>query len=206
MSKSGEILNKFQKIQDELKNVGTQILDDYPQSPVLVNLVGELNIAKEALEALRDNLATAVETAERETTLKTDFLKQMQASEVYRKLDEEDRDKIAEYLIKNGTELADTETLMGYIKQALNQRQETELVSMFPKQLLIEKGKAAGGEQDGFDAYSAGLTAFKQELAQNRDQALNELANLWVQKGLERVAKEFYAEALKGDSGGKTSP
>lgn len=197
MGKFKSLISKFQKARDEIQSLGAEIVEGYPNSKTLIKMTQEIDVAVEALDTLLNSLDRAFTEAENDDSLKKSLLQQMEDSDIYSKLEPEHRELIAEYLVQNKQGLADQEMLLAYVEKALSQKSVSDLVGMYPKAKIIERGQKMDDGSDAFDAYASGLDAYRKDFDFDKTKAVKELAKLWINKGLEAVAKEFYALALK---------
>lgn len=197
MGEIKSILNKFNKTQEDLKAIATELVDKYPNSKRLVDMVTEINSALTALFTLENSLSEALTEAETDQKLLEDLLAQMEQADLYSNLTAEEQKNIAEYLVQNKQSLATPESLETYIQKNLMEKPSSNLISMYPKAWLVEKGKKIDDGSDGFDAYSAGLKDLKTKFDEDKAKVVKELAKIWFEKDPEAMLHEFYAEALK---------
>lgn len=197
MSSFDSILKKFERVQEELKAIGNAIVEKYPESKKLTEFVEELNVAAVALDTVQQSIADALVEAETDDALKKSNLDTMAQSEIYKKFKPEEREKLAEFLVQSKRPLADEEKLKAYVEMSLQQKPSSDLLAMIPKQVLLDKGAEIDDGSEGFDAYSAGMEAFRKQLDADKLAAVKRLVDIWMQKGLEAIAREYYAEALK---------
>jgi len=193
-----EVLQRFQKIQQDITDLGTFLVDTYPQSETLLEFVSELGVANDALTELQTKLNEAMQNAGQDESVKKDLLMQMADSPAYAPLSDQQKNQLAEYLVQNKEGLADEETLKGYVERALSQKSSSDLIAMYPKVKIIERGSSQDDGSDAFDAYSEGLAIIQKDFDEDKTKAVKDLAKLWEERGLDQVVKEFYAQAFQG--------
>lgn len=199
MSKFKNLVEKFRKAQEQIKELGTDIVKVYPNSQRLVKMTEEIGTAVEALDSLAEVLEEALQIAEQEEALYSDLMGQIKDSEFYSELKPAEQKKLAEWLVQAKQGLATPEVLVGYVEKTLSQKSDSDLIGMLPKAKIVERGQAMNDGSDAFDAYNAGMDAWKRDLEMDRAKAVKELAKLWLSRGFEAIAREFYKEALKPD-------
>lgn len=197
MGKFSSLIEKFKKARDEIKSLGDELLEKYPQSKRLVEMAEEIDVAVMALDGLHSGLEQVFQDAEQEESLKKEMLEQLDASELYKEFSKKEKEQIAEFSVQNKKPIADEPMLVAYVEKSLAQKPTSDLIAMYPKATLIERGQQLSDGSEGFDAYSAGLDSLKKEFDADKAKAVKELAKLWFAKGIEAVVKEFYSEALK---------
>lgn len=199
MGQFEKLVEKFRNAQEQIKKLGEEIVETYPNTPRLVEMSKEIDTAVTALDSLAQSLEEALERADQDQGLYKEMLTKMEESDIYSELKPAERKKLAEYLVQNKKGLADQETLIQYIERTLSQKSSSDLIAMYPKAKVIERGRAMDDGADDFDAYSAGMEAYRRDFDADKATAVKDLARLWAQKGFDAVAREFYAEALKPD-------
>lgn len=193
------LVDKFRKAQEQIKELGTDIVEVYPNSERLVKMTDEIATAVQALDSLAEVLEEALQSAEQDEALYTDVMTQMKESKLYSELKPAEQKKLAEWLVQSKQGLASPEILTAYIEKTLGQKKDEDLIGMLPKAKIIERGQTMSDGSDAFDAYAAGMDAYKRDLAMDRPKAVKELAKLWLSRGFEAIVREFYKEALKPD-------
>lgn len=196
-----DLLNKFGEHEENLKELGDEIVRRYPQSKRLVELSKELSAAVDALEELKTKLAEAIEMAEQETALKLDLQDQVGKSATYSKLSAGDQDKLLEYLIANKAGLATDEELASFVKESYSQKDDAGLIAEFPKAHILELGRSAVAEADEFEAYQAGLKALQGQLAdpEGRASIVSDLASVVFKEAPEQIIRSFYSKAFQAE-------
>lgn len=195
------LLERFGEHEENLKELGDEIVKRYPQSKRLVELSKELSAAVDALDELKNKLEEAITMAEQETALKADLFDQVKASEVYSVLSDKDQDKLIEYLITNKAGLASAEELLKFVQDAYAQKDDAGLIAEFPKAHILELGKSLLPEADEFEAYQAGLKSLQGELSapESRAEIVNDLASVQMKEAPEQVIRSFYSKAFQAE-------
>ena len=199
MSDFQKMLDRFEDHEANLRQLGDLLVQRYPQSHNLIQLAQELGTAIDGLDALKTRLGEAIHEAEGQAALSADIGSQMAASEIYQKLSERDRQKLAEYLLKNAAGLATLEELEAYVLRSLEQKKDSELLSEFSKAHIMELGQAILPDAGEFDAYKAGMDAIREQLADPTKKAeiLADLAKVLLTESPATVLKLFYSAAFK---------
>jgi hypothetical protein len=190
------IVDRFKKIEEELGLLGDKIVEGYPNSKTLIGMVSEVKIASEALATLRGQIEEALTVAEKDEGLKKEFLTKIKESELYAELKPDEREMLAEFLVQTKQDLADREMLDAYVEKSLSQKPTSDLIAMIPKTKIIEKGKSLDDGSDGFDAYSTGFSFYQKAFNDDKFAAVKELVDIWFERGVDAVIREFYAEAF----------
>jgi hypothetical protein len=197
VGKFESIIEKFRKAQEQIGHIGNDIVKSYPHSVALVEMAKEISTAVTALDQLATSLEEALQDAEQDDTLRKNLMEQIEDSEIYSKLEKEEREKLAEYLVHNKQPLASQDMLIGYVEKSLSQKAASDLLAMYPKAKIIERGKQLDDGSDAFDAYQSGLESYRYDFDTDKTKAVQELAKIWLSRGMDAIAREFYAEALK---------
>lgn len=205
MGQFSGLVEKFRKAQEEIRDLGTQIVEAYPNSARLVDMTSEIDSAVTALDVLATSLEDALQAAEQDEGLYKSLMEQIEQTDIYREIKPGEREKIAEHLVQNKQRLADLETLQAYVEKALSQKSSSDLIGMYPKTKIIERGRALDDGAQGFDAYKEGLAAFQKDFDADKVTAVKELAKVWMSRGIDSVIRQFYAGALQNQPD-KTPP
>ena len=198
MSDFIRILDRFQDHESNLKSLGNEVVQRYPQSALLVELTDELHAALEGLAALRLKLGEAIDQAESEMALKANFLMQMADSPYYSKLSEKEKDTLAEHLLSRENGLASEQELLDFSLESLTQRSEEELISEISKQDLMEIGKISTPGADDFAAYDAGLAMVRDSLMDpgRHDEIVLEIAKSKLNQDPAGLIRLLYQDAF----------
>lgn len=198
------LVEKFRKAQEQIKELGTDIVEVYPNSERLVKMTDEISTAVQALDSLAEVLEKALQDAEQDEALYSDLMSQIKDSALYSELKPAEQKKLAEWLVQSKQGLASPEVLVSYVEKTLTQKSEADLIGMLPKAKIVERGQSMSDGSDAFDAYSAGMEAYKRDFQMDKPKAVKELAKIWLSRGFEAIAREFYKEALKPDDEERT--
>ena len=197
-----EILNKFGDQEAVLKELGTKILEKYPQSKNLVELFDELKAAVDSLSELKTKLDDALTEAETDQSLKLDLNSKVEASELYRGLSQSEKDKLTEYLVQNKADLADEATLLDYLVKDLETKDPKAIVGLIPKKVILDIGRETVEEGQpplgDFDAYKNGMDFLLKEMAdsESKKEFIQDLAKNTLTGDPAGVIRKFYKEAL----------
>lgn len=200
MSKFSTLLKKFKDARDQIKEAGAEMVEKYPHTKLLVNMAQEVGVAGEALDHLIEEIEKALQSAEADEDLKKELTTQIKESPVYADFSDDERKKLAEHLVQTKQPLATEDTLTSYIQKSLDQKAVSDLVTMYPKALLVKKGESLNDGTKGFDAYTAGLNAIKKAFEADKAAGVKNLATLWLSQGMDKVAREYYKAALKPEA------
>lgn len=66
MGQFSGLVEKFRKAQEEIRDLGTQIVEAYPNSARLVDMTSEIDSAVTALDVLATSLEDALQAAEQD--------------------------------------------------------------------------------------------------------------------------------------------
>lgn len=201
MSEFSKLLDQFKEHQDDLKNLGNQLVEKYPQSKTLLQLSRDLSSAIDGVDALRQKLQDTLEQADQESRLKKDLLDQMnQSDDLYDHLTPADRNKLAEFLLQNNTGLADRKQLMEFIQKAMAEKSNEDLIAEFTKDEIKELGQMQGTEgEDGFDSYQSGVKLLTDRFNDpaKRTKMLEDLAEYKMDHKADEVLKSFFQKAFQ---------
>lgn len=195
MGRFENLVAKFNNIQSELRSLGQQLPEEYPDLPKINDLTEEINVAIEAMGTLVQTFESVLQEVESDQSLYQEFISKMQASDIYSKWKPDEQKRVAEWLVGKKQDLADREGLIEQSEETLKQKDIADLVNMYPKAVVLQRGQEMGGGDD-FDAYQMGVEALRRDFEMNKDQAVEKLAGMLLERGLDAVAREFYAEAL----------
>jgi hypothetical protein len=200
MGRFEKMLEKFIHAKDEIASLGSEIVKEYPNSPRLAEMSNEIKTAVEALGSLADILQSTLQDADQDEGLYQELSAKIDKSEIYSALEPADRKKLAEYLVQSKKDLAEPETLIGYVEKTLSQKSIDECVAMYPKPQIIERGKKLEKDADDFQAYQLGQMAYHEDFKNDPMESVQALAKVWLSRGLTRVVKDFYAAAFKPEA------
>jgi hypothetical protein len=200
MSDFKKLLDRFEDHENNLKELGNALVLKYPQSKNLIELAQELGVAIEGLNALKTQLGQAIHEAESQSAMLSDLNDQMMKSEIYQLLSERDKKKLSEYLIQQKKGLATEEELEAFVKQSLEQKSETELLSEFSKAHILELGRSiVDGEGNEFEAYKAGTDILIEQFRDpaKKTEIVNDLAKILLKESPATIVKLFFSPAFK---------
>jgi hypothetical protein len=207
MGHFSELVEKFREAQEKIRDLGTQIVEAYPNSPRLIEMSTEIDSAVTALDILATSLEDALQAAEQDDGLFKSLMEQIDQTEIYESIKPSEKKKIVEHLVQNKQRLADQEALMAYVEKSLSQKSSSDLIAMYPKAKILERGRAMDTENaEGFDAYKNGLAAYQKDFDADKATAVKELAKVWLSRGMDSIIREFYAGALQADQPVKSEP
>ena len=197
MGRFENLVAKFNNIQSELRSLGQQLPEAYPDMPKINDLAEEIGVAIDAMGTLAQTFESILQEVESDQSLYNEFVSKIESSDPYSKWKPDEQKKLAEWLVNKKQDLADRDTLIEETEENLKQKDIADLVNMYPKALILQRGQEMGGQGgDDFDAYQMGVEALRRDFEMDKDQAVEKLAGLQLERGLDAVAREFYQEAL----------
>ena len=196
MAKADQFVTKLGQINEELEKLGDEFVGHFPRSSSLYKFVDELSLAQQGLQALYDALAHAVQTAESENKIKQDIMMQIHESDIYKFLDKEAQQRLAEYLVQQGAPLAAPEDLLAFAVKSMSSLDAEHIVKNLSKEFVMQIGGGAPSGETTFDAYKAGQDRIKELLndPEEKDQFIGTLAKEYLKREPELTVRKFYAK------------
>lgn len=196
MAKADQFVTKLGQINQELEKLGDEFVVHFPRSSSLYKFVDELSLAQQGLQALYDQLASAVQTAESEDKIKQDIMMQIRESDIYKFLDKEAQQRLAEYLVQQGAPLASPEDLLAFAVKSMSSLDAEHIVKNLSKEFVMQIGGGAPAGETTFDAYKAGQDRIKELLGdpEEKDQFIGTLAKEYLKREPELTVRKFYSK------------
>lgn len=198
MSKAQQMVSELERIVADLEKLGNEFVEHFPSSSSLYRFANEIGAAHEGMAALLTQLQEAVQTAKNETAIKENLLQQIKDEPVYKFLDEEQSDRLAEYLVQNEVALATTEELLQFIVKSIKNLDAEQTIKNLSKEFVTRMGgdQDPGDQGNDFDAYSAGVSEIKRILedSEEKEQFIGILAREYMKRNPELAVKKFYSK------------
>lgn len=198
MAEFKKILEEIEAVTQTLHEVGGKIIEKYPQSKNLIELVGDLNIAVEGLKALKEKLAVSLAEAEQDTALKEDLKLQLSEKPLYQGLEEDEKRLLAEWLVQNKQGLATEEDLKNFIQEKFAEKDAKTILGEFNKPYIIKLGQQLFENADEFEAYAEGVKYLKERLEspEGKTEIIDRIGDEYLKTMPHRLIHLYYEDAF----------